>query len=106
MSVLIVIENEGELVVDSRLIAQELNIEHRSFMDTMTAYKTLVEQEFGVLRFETAKPQEGSKGGRPARYALLTEDQSIFLMTLVATLQRWFAVKSIWLKSSPRLKRF
>lgn len=82
MSELIVIENEGELVVDSRLIAQELSIEHRSFMETVGNYKTLVEQEFGVLRFETAKPQEGSKGGRPARYVLLTEDQSTFLMTL------------------------
>lgn len=82
MSALIVIENEGELVVDSRLIAQDLGIEHRSFMETVGNYKTLIEQEFGVLRFQTAKPQEGSKGGRPARYALLTENQSTFLMTL------------------------
>ncbi len=82
MSIIIVVENEGDLVVDSRLIAQDLNIEHRSFMETIKTYESLIEQEFGVLRFQTAKPQEGSKGGRPSEYALLTEDQSTFLMTL------------------------
>ncbi len=82
MSAIVVVENEGSLVVDSRLIAQDLNIEHRSFMETIKTYESLIEQEFGVLRFETAKPQGGSKGGRPSEYALLTEDQATFLMTL------------------------
>lgn len=75
-------EYDGQLVVDSRLIAEELGIEHESFLRTIDTYKTLAEIEFGVFRFEIGKPPEGSKGGRPERFALLTENQSNFLMTL------------------------
>lgn len=82
MEKLSVIEHAGTLVVDSRLVAERLAIEHRSFSDTISEYQTQIEQRFGVLRFETAKPQTGSKGGRPQRYALLSEDQATFLMTL------------------------
>lgn len=82
MSAIVVIENNGELVVDSRLVAQDLGIEHESFMETVYEYQGQTEKAFGVLRFETGKPQKGSKGGRPPKYALLTEDQATFLMTL------------------------
>ncbi|NEQ78472.1 MAG: hypothetical protein F6K23_39080 [Okeania sp. SIO2C9] len=82
MSELIIVENEGALVVDSRLVAQELDIEHESFMETVYQYQTLTEEAFGVFRFQTGKPKGGSKGGRPPKYVLLTEDQATFLMTL------------------------
>lgn len=74
-----VIEKEGQLVVDSRLIADELGIEHRSFKRTIDDYKTQTEQAFGILRFENA---ELNDVGRPEMYYLLTEDQATFLMTL------------------------
>jgi phage regulator Rha-like protein len=70
------------LVVDSRLVAQGLDINHKSFLDTVRKYKSLIQQRFGVLAFETAKLPEGSQGGRPEKFAWLTEDQAIFLMTL------------------------
>lgn len=79
MSDLSAFEYDGELVVDSRLIAQELNIEHDSFMSTIQTYQTLTEQEFGIFRFQIGK----TKGrGRPERYVYLSEDQATFLMTL------------------------
>jgi hypothetical protein len=56
MTALEIFEHDGELVVDSRLIAERLGIEHRSFLETVENYRTQVEQAFGVLRFETAKP--------------------------------------------------
>lgn len=70
---------EGELRVDSRLVAERLEIEHRSFLETIMEFKTRIEQEFGFLRLETAE----IKGrGRPGRFAFLNEDQAIFLVTL------------------------
>lgn len=79
MSDLIVIENEGELVVDSRLIAQELGIEHESFVRTIRNYESIIEEEFGILRFQIGEIQGR---GQPERHYLLTEDQATFLMTL------------------------
>jgi phage regulator Rha-like protein len=56
MSDLIPFEYNGQLVVDSRLIAQELGIEHDNYMQTINNYQTEVEKEFGVFLFETGKP--------------------------------------------------
>lgn len=82
MADLEILDDAGQLLVDSRLIAPRLRIEHRSFFQTLVDYQFQIEQAFGVLRFQNAKPPRGSKGGRPSRYALLTEDQATFLMTL------------------------
>jgi Phage regulatory protein Rha (Phage_pRha) len=70
---------DGELVVDSRLIADRLQIEHESFLKTLDTYENQIQQAFGILRFEIGKI-EGR--GRPPRYALLSEDQATFVMTL------------------------
>ena len=75
-------DRNAKLVVDSRLIVERLGIEHINFMETIGDYQSQIEQAFGVVRFESDKPLKGSKGGRPQRYALLTEDQATFLMTL------------------------
>ena len=80
-SILQVVEQNGDLVVDSRLIAARLDIEHRAFMQTLKRYQDRIEQRFGVVTFEMDKPIEGSQGGRPEKYALLTEDQATTLMT-------------------------
>ena len=71
--------SDGSLVVDSRLIAQELGVTHKAFMETIRKYEKQAEQSFGILRFETAE----IKGrGQPEKFAYLTEDQATFLMTL------------------------
>ena len=63
----------------SRLIAEELNVTHKSFMETVRKYQKQTEKAFGILRFETA---EIIGRGQPEKYAYLTEDQATFLMTL------------------------
>lgn len=80
MSDLVVIEYEGTLVVDSRLVAQELGIEHESFMVTIKKYKTQTEEAFGQLRFQIGVAPV--RGGNPPQYVFLTEEQATFLMTL------------------------
>lgn len=83
MTNLAVTECGGELRVDSRLIAERLGQDHNDwFNNILLPYQAQVEQVFGVLRFQNVKPPAGSRGGRPKRYALLTEDQATFFMTL------------------------
>jgi phage regulator Rha-like protein len=78
MSGLSVSEHDGVLVVDSRLIAPRLSIEHINYLETVETYQTQIEQAFGIIRFETEKT---GKRGRPQKYALLTEDQASVSMT-------------------------
>ena len=72
--------SDGALVVDSRLIAQELGVNHGDWMrNIVTKYKTQAEQAFGILRFENGE----IKGrGQPEKFCYLTEEQATFLMTL------------------------
>lgn len=82
MSNLAINEEKGVLLVDSRLLAQELGIQHRSFYQkVILKYREEIEEDWGVLRFEISKPLEGSQGGRPEKYALLTEQQSYLVLT-------------------------
>ena len=76
--------HSDRLVVDSRLIAQGLDINHKSFLDTIRKYESLIQQRFGMIAFETAssKMPDGRINPKPEKFAWLTEDQSIFLMTL------------------------
>jgi phage regulator Rha-like protein len=82
MSQITIVEIQGELVVDSRIIAEQLGVKHKSFLGTIRSQQSLIEEHFGVLRFETAKPSEGTLGGRPETFVWLTEDQATFVMSL------------------------
>ena len=79
MNELSVFEYEDVLVVDSRLIAQRLGIEHETFIKNIETYQTQAEQAFGIFRFQIGKIVGR---GRPTKYVFLTEDQATFLMTL------------------------
>ena len=81
MTDLTVSEYGDDLVVDSRLVASRLGIEHHSFLKTLNKYLDKIESRFGVVRFEVDKPQESSQGGRPEKYALLNENQILSLMS-------------------------
>lgn len=104
MSNLSVLERDGALVVDSRLIAQELGIEHRALLQTIDKYLNEI-QEFGVVTFEMSKPLEGSKGGRPERFAFLNEEQSSYLMTLSRNTDQVRAAKRNLVKAFSEAKR-
>ncbi len=78
------------LVVDSRLIALDLGIEHKSLRKLIEEHKIKLESKFGVCRFEIAKPLVAkvsgakSRGGRPEKIYWLTETQSTAILTLVS----------------------
>lgn len=75
----IITQNET-LVVDSRLIADELGIEHRALRQTVEKYLTDLE-DFGVVSLKEDKPLKGSQGGRPERVYYLNEDQLKFIIS-------------------------
>lgn len=70
---------DGEPRVDSRVIADQLGVNHQNARELLQDYQADFEQ-LGVFRFETGKPSPGSVGGRPEKFALLNEDQSYLLL--------------------------
>ena len=76
----VIFYKDGALVVDSRLIAQELNVKHSDwYRNVLIKYQSYAEQAFGILRFENGEI-EGR--GQPEKFVYLTEDQATFYMTL------------------------
>jgi hypothetical protein len=85
----LVIERRGEtLVIDSRLVSARLGIEHRALIQTIKTHEGKIEERFGVVTFEMSKPPAGSLGGRPEKFAFLTEDQALFIGTLSRNSER------------------
>jgi phage regulator Rha-like protein len=74
------VAQKGEMLVDSRLIAKNLGLQHKHVFEQIKDFKSDFE-ELGVVRFQADKPQAGTVGGRPEKYALLNEDQSYLLLT-------------------------
>lgn len=71
----------GELLVDSRLIALQLGIEHEVLYRTINKYLNEL-QEFGNLRFQNGTVTNSVGAVNTVKFAYLTEDQSMLLMTM------------------------
>ncbi|PTY03352.1 hypothetical protein DB346_05580 [Verrucomicrobia bacterium LW23] len=72
-----------DLTVDSRVIAQHCDVDHRSAYRLLTEHKALIESQLGLVRFEIASVRrEGERGEKHAKFALLTEPQATALITL------------------------
>ncbi|MYZ53176.1 Rha family transcriptional regulator [Malikia spinosa] len=74
--------------IDSRLLAQHFDRPHQSLFEMVKDYRADFEK-LGLLRFQTGK----AKGGRPERFALLTEDQSYLLLTYTRNTAKARALK-------------
>ena len=84
MSNLSIQECNGVLVVDSRLIAEELGIQHKNFLATIEKYnlKMASDPEMGTVAFETREFKTRQGNVSTERWAWLTEPQATFIMTL------------------------
>jgi anti-repressor protein len=83
MSNLTILERNDILVVDSRLVALELGINHGDwFKNVLLKYQQEIEADFGIIGFENGKSLKASHRGRPERFAWLTEEQATVLMTM------------------------
>lgn len=83
---------ENELRVDSRLLAEKLQNQHKSVIELIERYQSQF-AKFGVVPFETDKPSSLA-GGRPERFALLNEDQSYFLLSLTRNTEHVVELKA------------
>lgn len=86
MTDITVIHHNNQDVVDSRILAEALGIEHRSFIRTIKKYATEL-QAFGGLGFEIA-PLQTAGGVQNVTFCYLNEDQSTFVMTLSRNTER------------------
>lgn len=72
---------EGEFVIDSRIVAEELGVEHRSLLQTIKKYESEIELNFQRVAFEMT-PFETAGGVQKQTVAHLTEDQALFIGSL------------------------
>ena len=107
MNNLIAIANQGDtLVVDSRLIAERLGVGHSDwYRNIVLKYQTETEQAFGHLRFESGTVTNSVGAVNTVKFALLTEDQATFLMTLSRNTPEVVACKATLVKSFSEAKR-
>jgi len=96
----------GILVVDSRLIAERLGVNHGDwYRNIVLKYQTETEQVFGHLRFENSTVKNTVGTGNKVNFVLLTEDQATFLMTLSRNTPEVVTCKATLVKSFSEAKR-
>jgi phage regulator Rha-like protein len=78
---LAVIEQSGELVVDSRLIADRLGLQHESLIRTIKKYSTKI-QALGHLRFEIGTVTNSVGATNQVSFCYLNEKQCNMLIGL------------------------
>ena len=79
--------------VDSRLIANELGIQHKNLLELIKKYESKIESRFGLLAFETLPRLEGQHGGGEVTIYHLNENQAIFTSTLSRNTEKGVEVK-------------
>lgn len=77
-----VINKNEVLVVDSRLVAEELGIEHKTLKETIRKYLEEIETEYGTVAVQQEPSKAKGGGGHGEIFYFLTEEQATYLMTL------------------------
>ena len=97
------LEKKNEARVDSLSIANSLGIQHKNVLALIDDNK-LKFQEVDQLAFETRVVSK-MRAGQKTRIALLTEDQSYFLLTLTRNTERTSSLKMELVKSFSRFRK-
>ncbi len=102
-----IILHDGAHVVDSRLIAEALGVNHADwFRNVVLKYKDDIEAKFSLLRFENgAVKVEKGRGIKHTRFCYLDEDQAIFIATLSRNTPQVIAFKAKLVLSFAELKK-
>ncbi|MBT9098770.1 Rha family transcriptional regulator [Methylovulum psychrotolerans] len=95
---------KNEPRVDSRVLAEQLGVQHKNALELIDKHKSGFEA-FGVVAFQTRKPPKGSTGGRPETFALLNEDQAYLLLTFSRNTPRVVSLKVELVKAFGRFRR-
>ncbi|TAE13731.1 MAG: hypothetical protein EAZ95_10795 [Bacteroidetes bacterium] len=102
-----IIEHEGVHVVDSRLIAEALGVNHSDwFRNIILKHQNKIEAKFGALRFENGVLKHKSyQGSTRIRYAFLTEDQALFIATLSKNTEEVIDLKASLVLSFSKMRK-
>lgn len=95
-----IVRVKNELRTDSRLLAGFLDHRHRTILENIDKYENEL-KTIAPLPFQTEKGKPLDHGGfsKPTRYALLSEDQCYFLLTLMRNNERVVAAKLALVKA-------
>lgn len=98
---------DGADVVDSRVIAEHCQVQHQSLFELLKDYQGTFEREFSPIRFETGIGEKLPQGGfgKAPRFALLTEDQASFLITLTRNTDPVIQFKATLVKAFSEARR-
>jgi hypothetical protein len=83
---------KAEARVDSRILAGHLGVKPKNTFELILRYETEF-REIDQLLFKTADGKRIQGGGNAERYALVTEDQSFFLLSLSRNSKRVVRLK-------------
>jgi phage regulator Rha-like protein len=94
------------LTISSQDFATGLDIQHKNLLETIRAHKATIEDNFGLLAFETeAVNRQGSRGKKYQAVIYLTEDQALFVGTLSRNSARVVAFKATLVRSFSEARR-
>jgi phage regulator Rha-like protein len=93
-----------EARIDSRMIAQALGNTHKAVIALIDRYLSAFNNH-GQLTFKKEVGTRKHGGGNAERYALLTEDQSYFLLSLSRNSDRVVSLKSTLIKTFGEYRR-
>lgn len=89
---------------DSRLLALHLGTKHKSLIALIDKYAERVKR-FGHLRFEMEVGERAQGGGKAERYAMLTEDQALFVLSLSRNTERVVDLKEKLIRAFAEARR-
>jgi len=92
-------------VVDSRIIADELGVQHKNLVETIRKYQQSIEKNFGQVAFETETVINSVGAVNQVLFAYLTEDQAIFIGSLSRNTEKVVAFKAKLVKSFQEARR-
>lgn len=99
MELLQVKEIDGTLRIDSRLVAQEVGIEHRALLKLIDTHLEDIESGFSRIAFEVDFDFKEVSGIERRLCCHLTEDQAMFVVTLSRNTKESIACKAKLVKS-------
>ena len=94
----------AEARIDSRLLALQLNNQHRHVMSLLEKYADTFKKH-GHMSFKNADGERRQGGGKTERYALLNEDQAYFLLSLSRNNEIVVALKSKLITAFSEVRR-
>jgi len=95
----------GTPMADSRVIAEHCGVNSKNFRELIADHLETMESTFGRVRFETAPSLAVDGRGTGERYALLSEDQATFAITLTRNTEPVIKFKAALVKAFAEAKQ-